>query len=408
MRVAVWHDLPAGGARRALNELTSRLADRHTVETFALDPPPEHTELFGDGRSSATTVRFRPRPARRFAFFWNDWLEYVNAGDLEATERQLAERIDRDGYDVVLASTMRGALAPAIMRHLNTPSVYYCHEPPRRFYEHYCRPEAAPLSGYESLRIVVHWPARTLLDGYLRREDIRRVRAAGQVLTNSRYSRSQIQAIYRRPAEVSYLGVDTGHFRPGANRRDRELVLSVGRLEAHKGFEFLLRSLSTIPDAQRPRLALVGSGGHPRMQDHLRELAGALRVRVEFHRNLTDEQLISLYRTAALFVFAARNEPFGLVVLEAMSCGTPVVAVDEGGVSESVRQGETGYLTARHPGTFAEAVVKLLGSPRRRAQMGAAARSSVLEGWTWDHAAARLEAHLIRAAAGMPDVRSLH
>jgi len=104
--------------------------------------------------------------------------------------------------------------------------------------------------------------------------------------------------------------------------------------------------------------------------------------------------LLAHYRNASVFVFGGRHEPFGLVVLEAMGCGLPVVAVEEGGVPEMVLHERTGYLVERNPAVFAAHVDKLIRSPDLRKRFGGEARASVERFWTWDHAVARLDGHL--------------
>src|SRR5262249_51552132 len=155
--------------------------------------------------------------------------------------------------------------------------------------------------------------------------------AAGLVLTNPRHTAANVQAIYGREAEVCYLGVDTERFFPAETPVQPTRVMSVGMLEAHKGFDFVIRALGHIPGARRPALTVVGRGGHPRMPRVLRALAERSRVELVTSTNPSDDELADLHRSHALFVFAAHNEPFGLVILEALASGLPVVAVDEGG-----------------------------------------------------------------------------
>jgi glycosyltransferase involved in cell wall biosynthesis len=326
--------------------------------------------------------------------FWNDWIAYRNFKAFEQFERELAAQIDRGGYDLVLASTLRWAYAPALPKYLRTPCLYYCHEPPRRFYEPWCRPEAGPLSLYERMRLAWHAPVQRVLDSIVKEEDIRRVRAATKVLTNSHYSQGVMGEIYRRAVHVSYLGVEEGHFRPPEGQQSDPVVLSVGRYEAHKGFDFLIEALSRIPQQGRPNLILVGSGGNPQMTMHLEKMAWKMGVSLELHQGMSDAELADLYRSAGVFAFGARLEPFGLVVLEAMASGLPVVAVAEGGVPEMITDGQSGYLTMRDPDAFAHALMEVLSSPHRRMQMGKVARAEVESHWTWKHAAERFEAHL--------------
>ena len=248
------------------------------------------------------------------------------------------------------------------------------------------------------MRLVWRWPTRALLDGRIRRLDRRHVRAAQQVLTNSEYTRERIRAWYGRAAAVCYLGVDTRRFQPGPLKPSSREVISVGALEAHKGFDFVIRALGKLPAGRRPTLTIVGSTGHPRMRSYLAALADDAGVRLIVRRSLSDDELIAAYQSQALFVFGARHEPFGLVLLEAMASGLPVVAVDEGGVAEIVRDGVTGYLVRRDEAAFAWRVDELLSNDRRRQAMGHAARDLAQENWTWDAAAARIESYLIQVA----------
>jgi glycosyltransferase involved in cell wall biosynthesis len=88
-------------------------------------------------------------------------------------------------------------------------------------------------------------------------------------------------------------------------------------------------------------------------------------------------------------------EPFGLVPLEAMSCGTPVVGVREGGVQESIIHERTGLLVERDPKKFSNAVQHLLSNPDLIAEYGRNGREHVLKNWTWDRSVDRLEDHLV-------------
>ncbi|HLP01636.1 MAG TPA: glycosyltransferase [Opitutaceae bacterium] len=140
------------------------------------------------------------------------------------------------------------------------------------------------------------------------------------------------------------LGTDTSLFRPRDSRervraefgvpRDARLLLFVGRLAREKGIKNLIGALDRLsPDAPRVHLALVGDG----------ELDGWVHLEANHRPNLTwlpycesAERLADLYSAADLFVHAGRWETFGIVSLEAQSCGTPVLAVRGGGLEESL------------------------------------------------------------------------
>jgi glycosyltransferase involved in cell wall biosynthesis len=175
-------------------------------------------------------------------------------------------------------------------------------------------------------------------------------------------------------------GVDSTRFRPlPARDDDAEIVLFVGRLVAQKGVDVLLRSFAAalvrLPQA---RLVIAGDGDQAL---YLRRLARYLGVmsRVEFTGWQTGEELVRSYGRAAVVAMPSRYEPFGLVALEAMSCGRPVVAVRTGGLPEIIDDGRTGILVpAGDHLRFAQALVRLLADDRARAKAGLAAREEAL------------------------------
>ena len=407
MRIAVWHDPPSGGARRAIDELVRRLARRHTVDLYRQVKRSEIVPPWPIDGVRVEDIVFQPRAQRRLGFVWSDVIVYRDLLDLDRRERTLAAQIDDRDYDLVLVSVLRTGQAPSALSYLRTPTVYYCHEPPRRFWEPWCRPEAAPLSRYERLRLLWRWPTRSLIDSAIRRRDQRNVCRADLVLTNSEYTRRRIQEVYHRDATVCYLGVDLERFRPTVERSATQSVVSVGALEAHKGFAFVIHALGAIPAERRPDLTIVGASGHPRMPAHLQQLAAQVQVRLQVRQAVSDADLQAIYRQSALFVFGAHQEPFGLVLLEAMATGLPVVAVREGGVPEIIQHGRTGMLASRDVGAFAAAIDDVLRDADRRRCLGAQARQDVEKRWSWDSAADRLEQLLGPVAASQSRARQL-
>jgi glycosyltransferase involved in cell wall biosynthesis len=401
LRIAIWQDPPPGGALRSLVQLITRLAAEHDVELFAVEGSPQADAASSlPGSVRVNCLPFRARPHVRRALYWNDWLSYRDAQDFQTLEREVARRFDAGNFDVGLVSMLRNGQAPAVLRFAHLPTAYFCQEPPRRFHERWARPGAAPLSLYERARRVWRWPTYALLDASVRRRDLEHVGHASAVFANSAYTRSRIKAVYGRDAEVCRLGVDAEWFRPADDPAGATAVLSVGALEAHKGFDFVIRALGRIPENRRPALTIAGVAGHPRMERQLLELASGLSVRATIETAVSDDRLRALYQTHGVFAFGAHQEPFGLVVLEAMAAGLPVVAVREGGVPEIVVDGVTGLLAPREEGAFAEALDSLLVDPKRRLAMGSAGRAEVLLTWTWEASARELASRLgsLRAA----------
>lgn len=217
-------------------------------------------------------------------------------------------------------------------------------------------------------------------------------------LTVSRYSARTLNAPRSKTA-VIYGGADPNRFRPDPGG-PREGVLFVGRLTPHKGVDRLIEALP-----KHASLTIAGTGGHdqrPPERDYpglLRRLAAGREVR--FAETVSDSELPGLYRRARVLVLpsvdttcygthVAIPELLGLVLLEAMASGTPVIASSLGGLPEVVEDGVTGFLV--DPGNvedLRERLEQLLGNDRLLAEMGENARRHVLANFTWDKCAER-------------------
>ena len=219
-------------------------------------------------------------------------------------------------------------------------------------------------------------------------------------LTVSRFSARLLGAPPER-TRVIYGGVDPRRFAPGPGPgAGREGVLFVGRLTPHKGVDCLIRAL---PEGASLRVA--GGGGHdprPPERDYpalLRRLAQGREV--DFLGPVPDGELPELYRGAAVLALPSLertcygrevpvSELLGLVALEAMASGTPVVASRTGGLAEVVVDGETGFLV--EPGdveALRDRLARVLSDRSLAARLGANARDLVLERFTWRACAAR-------------------
>ncbi len=193
--------------------------------------------------------------------------------------------------------------------------------------------------------------------------------------------------------QVWQRGVDTELFRPvlaSREMRDRltqghpdaPLLLYVGRLSAEKEVDRIKPVLESIPDA---RLALVGDGPH--REDLEKHFAG---THTNFVGYLAGEELGSAYASADAFVFPSRTETLGLVLLEAMAAGCPVVAANAGGIPDIVTNGENGYLfDPQDDGGAIAATQRLLDRGAERELMRRNARIEA-EKWGWNAATRQL------------------
>lgn len=188
-------------------------------------------------------------------------------------------------------------------------------------------------------------------------------------------------------------GVDLDRFHPGgpaeARPPGRFRLVAVSRLVERKGIGDLVAALPDLPGAD-----LVVAGGPPPGElardpeaVRLRRLAASLGVddRVELRGGMPQAAIPPLLRSADVVVCVPWYEPFGMVAVEAMACGVPVIASAVGGHLDTVVDGHTGLLVApRQPRPLAATLAGLLSDPRRRARMGAAGAARAASAYSWD------------------------
>ena len=233
-------------------------------------------------------------------------------------------------------------------------------------------------------------PARAFLRWYCRRS---------RLVAISESTRAMIAPYAEgRPVTVIPYGVPLPesepavHGVPSGPRR----ILFVGRLVARKGVDRLLEALATIADREW-RLEVVGFGPE---RDPLERRAAELGLsdRVEFLGRVSSDDLVAAYRRAACFVLPATlderadTEGLGVVLLEAMSYGVPVVATRRGGIVDIVEDGCTGMLVEDEPAALARGIAAILDDAGRGRALGMAGRASVRERFGWDSIVDRLDA----------------
>ena len=215
------------------------------------------------------------------------------------------------------------------------------------------------------------------------------------VVTSSPFAAQQIEACYGRPATVITLGIDRQRLNAEhPERPSRDRLLTVNYLHPRKRVDLIIEAAyeleATLAAAGHPgnppSLVVVGDGPE---RDRLRALAVKLGIddRVEFAGFVADDDLPRYYWETTCYVHATREESFGLSVIEASYCACPVVAVDEGGVRDTVEEGVTGYRVAATPAALAEGVAKVLRVPDAGAALGAAGRTKISSAYRWSRGA---------------------
>ena len=211
--------------------------------------------------------------------------------------------------------------------------------------------------------------------------------------------------------EVAPCGVDLGVFRSRgrAERRGaRFRVLSVGRLVPRKGVDLVVRAIALLRErgVEDVELEVVGTSGVGEPDPEIQRLAAlseelGVTEQVHLRGRVPREEIPSLIRSADVVACTPWYEPFGIVPLESMACGRPVVAAAVGGLADSVVDGVTGLLVPpRDPAAIADALATLLADETLRRRMGAAGRERVEARYAWERVAATTEQIYERALGG--------
>jgi phosphatidylinositol alpha-1,6-mannosyltransferase len=241
------------------------------------------------------------------------------------------------------------------------------------------------------------------------------LRGAQHVIAAGGYPAREGEHAARRtlPTTIVPPGVDTDRFVPlslddklAARRRlgldpDDEIVLGISRLVPRKGFDTVIRAVAQLaPHRPRLRLVIASTG---RDEDRLKKLAEETRAPVTFLGRVAHDDLPLLYGSADIFSMMCRNrwggleqEGFGIVFVEAASCGVPQVAGDSGGAAEAVLDGVTGFVMQNPTDISALAArfEQILNDPTLHASMAHASRERALSEFNYDVLARRLGAVL--------------
>ena len=333
MKIAVFYNLPSGGAKRALFAQLDYLSQKNKVFLFQPDEL-EKTKL----------PSFLKRLIRDLRIFVQ----------LPVIHKKLAGKIDSLKADVALVHLDYLTQAPYVLRYLKTPSVYYCQEILRIVYEE----ELAFKKRVNFLKRLYEQATR-----YLRKVvDRKNARNADRIIVGTRYIKRAVMKAYGKSADVCPMGADSEVFKPLGEKKKKQ-VLFVGEKNKISGYHFAKKALNLIKNEVRPKLKVISfSSGKPK---------------------LTDAELAKEYSRSLLTLCTSYHEPFGLVAVESMASGTPVLAVNEGGYKETVVDGKTGYLLEREPKKFAEKIEYLAGNKEKALALGMKGREHVLKNFNW-------------------------
>lgn len=349
-RIAFFHELHLGGARRACDEFATALKKEYIVDLYYIDETADSTSenVYDD-------VHF-------FSFLPKSWSggnwkvklykDTVELYRLYLLHKKIAKKINSQRYSYVFIHGSKFTQAPFLLRLLKAKTIYYCQEPLRIAYEAYFAIDknlSFPKKMYESL---MRYVKKTI--------DKKNALSADILLANSNFTKENIRHAFHKEAIVCHMGVKTEVFYPEKKKRDID-VLFIGSYDFIDGYSLLIDSLQMLKNK------------HLNVKYITRETEW-----------ISDDAVLRDYYNRSNCVIAfGYKEPFGLIPLEAMSCAAPVVALNEGGYKDSVIQGKTGFLVERDPKEIADKIEYLATHPSVVSDLGKNGRERIESYWTW-------------------------
>lgn len=328
MKVALVHDYlrEYGGAERVLETIHEIWPDAPLYTSFVdFESLGRHADRFRswDIRSSWVQNNFFVKKFHSPLRFLAPWV--WNSFDLSK-------------YDVVISSSgwymCRGvktkvqSLKSKDKKQEGALHICYIHHPPRNLY------------GYATgSTIQKYWPVRVyaaIINFFLRHYDYETAQNVDYFVANSEETARRVQKFYRRDSTVIYPPVDVSSITYPIlsikQKQNKEYYISVGRLTYSKRLDIVIKACNQL----KLPLKIVGVGNE---EEKLKAIAGST---IEFLGSKSDQEVTELYANAKALLFAALDEDFGMVPIEAMAHGVPVIALSQGGVKETVVDGKTG------------------------------------------------------------------
>ncbi len=324
-KVAIISNLPSGGARTVLNSTKEYLSQKYSV--VELGKSVESYKVKGI-----------------ISYYYYVIQEIIS-------NYKVSKLINRE-FDILLAYQSWLTKSPIIFPFITIPIVFICHEAPREHYDsqvtskHTIKEKIVnriflyPIKLIDRLNLMVHNNNLTLV-------------------TLSKISGDMISKTYNIKPRIIHPGISLKGYGKYSGYNDRyNQVIMVGAINKYKNQLFVLESIAQIPREKRPKVIIVGNGGDAQYIADLRNYARIKSIKIDIRMGIRKSSLIKLYKSSYALMYPPVNEPYGLVVLEAMRAGLPIIAAKGGGYEE-ILNSSNGYVIRKDAKLWAKTYMML-------------------------------------------------
>ena len=309
MKIAIVHDwlVTNAGAEKVLRSIVNLYpdADIFSLVDFLSD---EERDIIIDGKKVHTSfIQKLPYAKKQFRNYLPLFPKAIESFDLSS-------------YDLIISSSW--AVAKGVKKSSDQLHVCYCHTPIRYAWDL-----------YDEYTKDLPWPKKILVQSilkYIRKWDIDTLDLVDHFIANSKFVQERIKRIYNRESTVIYPPVNIDKFT--FHKQKEDFYLTASRLVPYKKTKLIVEAFNKMPDK---KLVVIGSG------EEYNAIKKIAKDNIKILGYQPDEILISTMQKAKGFVYAA-IEDFGIIPIEAMACGTPVIALNKGGTKETVINEVTG------------------------------------------------------------------